>query len=59
MAFCTNCDNTGSIDCPYCSSSGDFNDGEGGIIRCEACGKDGQPPGQMCCPECNGNQDDD
>jgi hypothetical protein len=59
---CEKCGGAGSLDCPHCGGSGDYNDGKGEVRHCKACGKNGLDPGQICCPACNddgGSQEDD
>jgi len=55
---CEHCSGYGVIDCTECGGSNQFNkDGE--IVLCAACGQDGNAPGQLCCPHCNGSGDED
>lgn len=50
---CEWCGGSGSRDCQECGGSGQYNDGED-IVECLACGRDGQPAGQICCNRCDG-----
>lgn len=52
---CEKCTGQGAIDCIYCGGTTYYSNEEGEVVSCAACGLDGNPPGQLCCPDCNGS----